>query len=136
MTQLLAFAGMLAMQSLAWPVSKKPRKDNTHPCYTDTDCTYRCCDYTQEFYESGQCLEISEVDRCEDRKRNHRIAIWVILIVLIISWVSLYVFKLKERQVSADRLAEIKTMKAREEELNPRNDLLKRNDRFGKPGLV
>ena len=97
MTQVLALASLLAMEALAWPVSKKPRKDNSDPCYTDTDCTFRCCDYTQEFYQPGTCTEISEVDRCVDRKRNHRIAIWVILVFLIISWISLYVFKLKER---------------------------------------
>ena len=89
-------------------------------CNTDTDCSYRCCNYTEEFYSEGECVEIEEEPRCETRKRNHRISLMVILVFTVVAWSTLIMLKIKEKKSNQERLAHLKQVKAREEANMPR----------------
>ena len=89
-------------------------------CYTDSECETRCCDYVREYIEGGSCVEIKDLTRCEDRKKNHRIALYIILgITAVIIFVCTYLKK-DERQEKRERMEALKLRKAQEESARPR----------------
>ena len=82
---------------------------------TDSECETRCCDYVKEYEEGGSCVEINDLTRCKDRKRNHRIALYIILgITAVIIFVCTYL-KREEKHVKKERLEMLKNRKANEE---------------------
>ena len=133
MKALLTFA-TLATTCLAWTTKyTKYGEGDPVECETDTDCSYRCCNYAQEFKLPGECVEIDEEPRCETRKRNHRISLGVILFITIAAWSILVWLKKKETRNNKERLAHLKVVKAREEasQVNNRGRMLASSDPKG-----
>ena len=80
-------------------------------------CDYRCCTYTDEFVVNGECVEMSEFTRCEDRKKHHRIALFVLLSILIITIFVCSFLKKKEAAKRKQALEQIKVRSAHEENI-------------------
>ena len=77
-------------------------------CSYDTQCEYRCCNYKEEFKEEGTCVKIEDFTRCSDRKRNHRIALYCVLALLVIILVVCTFMKKKEVHSKRAALMQLK----------------------------
>ena len=65
----------------------------------------------------GYCVHIDEEKRCENRKHNHNIALYVILsLLLIIVFICTYMKKAEKRD-NVQRLARLKIEKAQEPDI-------------------
>ena len=53
--------------------------------------------------------------RCEERRKHHRIALYVLLVVFILALVSLCLLKKKENSARKDKLAKMKIKASHEE---------------------
>ncbi len=95
------------------------RKQTSNECNTDTMCDYRCCTYTEEFATpmDGECVEIKEFPRCEDRKKHHRIALFTMLACLIITVFICSYLKKKESANKKQALMQLKIEKAHQENI-------------------
>ena len=82
-------------------------------------CDYRCCTYTDEFSTpmDGECVEIKDFPRCEDRKRNHRIALFTMLGCLFITVIICSYLKKKETANKKQALMQLKIEKAHQENI-------------------
>ena len=81
------------------------------------DCETRCCDINTQYYEKGHCVEIEEFDRCDTRKKNHRIALYVLLVITLITIFVCWYLKKKEISYRKQRLADLKVENAQDENL-------------------
>ena len=89
--------------------------EESDQCYTDSECETRCCNTEREYFEAGSCVEIKDLPRCEERKKNHRIALYIILgITAIIIFVCTYLKK-DEKEEKKVRMEALKLRKAQEE---------------------
>ena len=91
-------------------------------CKSDTACEYRCCTYTEEYVKEGKCVAIDEFDRCSDRKRNHRIALYCVLALLVIILVVCTLMKKKEIHSKRAALLQLKIEQAHEEKVRLQRD--------------
>ena len=84
MDKVFGFSALLAT------VGKAVSECTIGQCNKDMDCETRCCDIDTQYYECGKCTEIEDWPRCETRKKNHRIALYVLLgltiITIMICW--------------------------------------------------
>ena len=77
-------------------------------CKTDTACETRCCDTPNEYHECGVCVEIDELERCDNRKKHHRTALYVMLALLFVVTTTCIVCKKKEQWTRKQKLDQLK----------------------------
>ena len=87
-------------------------------CVQDSECDSRCCDYVKEYFEGGPCVSIEDLPRCEQRKRNHRIALYVILGMMFVLIAICVHLKSKEKRLHREKMMRLKIAQSHAENQN------------------